>query len=145
MWRCFHEDVSGVDISIKGLPVLRCEVCQKDYLPDDSRFVIVEQYKTATEKGLSVVRVARRRMDRDFGYTKVPFLYEVDDYFYIPGLYRPFDVGCLTPVFFNRKALLKYDADPTYQVKFASTTYGEIDTGDSYISFGIKAPTSLSQ
>jgi hypothetical protein len=133
----FHEDVSGIDISIKGLPVLHCAKCRKDYLPDDSRFAIIEHHKMATEKGVSTVRVKRSKMVKEFGLTKVPFLYEADDYFHIPGLYRPFDVGFLTPVFFNRKALLKYDADPAYQVKFASTTYGTIDTEDSSIAFGI--------
>ena len=133
----FREDVSGVDISIRGLPVLRCEACQKDHLPKGSRFGISEQYKIATERGLSAIRVARRRMEQDFGFTKIAFLYEADDYYYIPGLYRGFDIGFLTPVFFNRKALLKYDADPAYKVKFASTTYGTIETEDSLIAFGI--------
>jgi YgiT-type zinc finger domain-containing protein len=133
----FHEDVSGVDISIKGLPVLHCDACQKDYLPDDSRFAIIEHHRIATEKGSNTVRVKRSKLVKEFGFTKVPFLYDADDYYYIPGLYRQFDVGFLTPVFFNRKALLKYDADPAYQVKFASTTYGTIDTEDSMIAFGI--------
>jgi hypothetical protein len=133
----FHEDVSGIEISVKNLPVLRCEACQKDHLPDGSRFAIAEQHKIATEKGVAVIRVSRRKMEKDFGFTKVPFLYEADDYYYIPGLYRAFDIGFLTPVFFNRKALLKYDADPAYQVRFASTTYGTIDTEDSLIAFGI--------
>jgi hypothetical protein len=67
----------------------------------------------------------------------VPFLYDPDDYFYIPGLQRPFDEGFLTPVYFERRVLLKYDNAPSYRVRFASTTYGQIDTGDDYISFGI--------
>jgi hypothetical protein len=133
----FHEEVSGVDISIKGLPMLHCEVCEKNYLPDWSRFAIIDQHKMATEKGLSVVRVVRRKLTKEFGFTKIPFLYEADDFYYIPGLERPWNTGFLTPVFFNRKALLKYDADPSYQVKFASTTYGEIITETASISFGI--------
>jgi hypothetical protein len=91
----------------------------------------------ATVKGESAVKIVRRKLTKDFGFTKIRFLYEADDYFYIPGLERPFNIGFLTPVFFNRKALLKYDADPAYQVKFASTTYGTIDTETSSISFGI--------
>jgi hypothetical protein len=133
----FHREVSGIDISIKGLPVLRCEKCSKDYLPEWSRFAIIEHHKQAAEKGVSTVRVVRKNLKKDFGFTKVPFLYEADDYHYIPGLERPWNAGFLTPVFFNRKALLKYDADPAYQVKFASTTYGTIDTEESSIAFGI--------
>jgi hypothetical protein len=133
----FHECVSGVDISIKGLPVLRCDKCPKDHLPDGSRFAIIEHHRMASEKGKTAVRVVRHKLAKNFGFTDIPFLYEADDYFYIPGLERPFNIGFLTPVFFNRKALLKYDADPDYQVKFASTTYGTIDTETSSISFGI--------
>src|SRR5260370_20629771 len=32
----FREDISGIDISIAGLPVLRCHACDRDYLPDRS-------------------------------------------------------------------------------------------------------------
>ena len=53
----FHECVSGVDISIKGLPVLRCDKCPKDYLPDGSRFAIIEHHRMASEKGKTAVRV----------------------------------------------------------------------------------------
>ena len=60
-----------------------------------------------------------------------------DDYYHIPGLRRPFHEGFLTPVFFKKEVLLKYDASPTYRVKFASATYGEIDTDSFSIPFGI--------
>ena len=78
----FHEEVSGVDITIKGLPILRCEVCKKDCLPDGSRFAIIEHHRMATEKGLSTVNVVRQKLKKEFGFTKVPFLYDADDYFY---------------------------------------------------------------
>lgn len=133
----FHEDVSGVDISIAGLPILRCTGCNKDYLPDRSRFAIIEQHKRATERGISSVTVTRSRLTKDFGFTKISFIYDPDDYYYIPGLERPFNVGFLTPVYFNRAVLLKYDASPTCHVKFASTTYGTIYGEDFSISFGI--------
>jgi hypothetical protein len=133
----FHEDVSGVDISIAGLPILQCTACNKDYLPDRSRFAIIEHHKRATERGISSVTVTRSKLTKNFGFTKISFIYDPDDYYYIPGLERPFDVGFLTPVFFNRAVLLKYDASPTCRVKFASPTYGTIE-GETYsISFGI--------
>jgi hypothetical protein len=43
----------------------------------------------------------------------------------------------LAPVFFKREVLLKYDSSPSYRVRFASTTYGTIYTGETYIPFGI--------
>ena len=36
----------------------------------------------ATEKGLSTVNVVRQKLKKEFGFTKVPFLYDADDYFY---------------------------------------------------------------
>ncbi|MGB5711788.1 MAG: hypothetical protein WBM44_12875, partial [Waterburya sp.] len=68
----------------------------------------------------------------------VPFIYDSDDYNYIPGLKRPWDEGFLTPVFFNKDVLLKYDASPTYRLNFASTTYGTIRRDDDFsMPFGL--------
>lgn len=133
----FDEIVSGVDLRIVGLPVLRCTSCSKDHLPDLSRLAIIEKHREAVERGSSTVRVTRRKSARTFAFTDVPFQYDADDYLYIPGLYREWGEGFLNPVFFNREVLLKYDTHPKYAVRFASRTYGDIDTGDSYIPFGI--------
>ena len=133
----FDEDVSGVRIKILGLPVLRCEKCERDYLPDRSRLAIIETHRKAIEQGHSGVTSTRRKIEKDFGFAKVKFLYDPDDYFYIPGLYRAHNIGFLTPVFFKREVLLKYDASPDYTVKFASPTYGEIDGKTFSISFGV--------
>jgi hypothetical protein len=133
----FHEDVSGVDINIAGLPVLRCAGCRKDYLPDNSRFAIIELHKRAIEKGMSSVTKTRCKLANEFGFTKIQFLYDADDYYYIPGLKRPFDIGFLTPVFFKKEVVLKYDTSPTCCVKFASPTYGTIEGETFSIPFGI--------
>ena len=66
-----------------------------------------------------MAKVDRRKHTENFGFTDVPFLFDPDDYFYLPGLYRSFDEGFLQPVFFNRSVLLKYDNSPDYRVKFA--------------------------
>lgn len=133
----FNETVSGVAIKICGLPVLRCPQCGHEQLPDGSRFAIVNLHKKAFERSSNAVSVIRRKHTEKFGFTNVPFLFDPDDYFYIPGLYRSFDEGFLQPVFFNRNVLLKYDNSPDYSVKFASTTYGSIDTQEESISFGL--------
>jgi hypothetical protein len=138
VFKDFHENVSGVDITIRGLPHLRCDDCGQDYLPGKSRFAIIEHHRRATENGVTQVNVTRRRLTTEFGFTTVRFLYDPDDYHYIPGLVREFNIGFLTPVFFNRRVLLKYDASPDYEVRFASPTYGTIVGPDGLlISFGI--------
>ncbi len=134
----FSEEVTGVHIHIENLPFLRCEKCNIDYLPEDSRFAIIYIHEQAIKHKENHANVNRRKTNQNFGYTDVPFLYDSDDYKYIPGLQRPHSEGFLTPVFFNREVLVKYDASPVYRLSFASRTYGEIRRGDDYsISFGI--------
>ena len=133
----FHEAVSGIDIAITGLPYLRCASCGKDHLPDNSRFAIVRLHEEAVAKSSAAINVTRRASDEKYNFTNVDFIYSADDYRYIPGLERPWNRGFLTPVFFNKAALLKYDASPDYEVKFASATYGTIYGKDFLISFGI--------
>jgi hypothetical protein len=79
----FSEDVSGINIAISGLPVLRCEVCKRDHLPDGSRFAIIRIHEKALKAGSSAVKVTRRKPDEQFSFTKLPFLYDSDDYRYI--------------------------------------------------------------
>jgi hypothetical protein len=133
----FDEEVSKVHISITGLPTLRCEKCHRDFLPDKSRFAIIELHKQATEKRSPLVVVNRKKIVRTFEFSDVPFIYDADDYYYIPGLVRPRDEGFLTPVFFNKAVLLKYDTSPNYSVTFTSATYGQIVAEEFSIPFGI--------
>lgn len=134
----FHEDVSDVNINIEGLPLLSCAHCNKNYLPDNSRFTIVYTHEQAIKKDCKAVKVKRNKTNEKYTFTEIPFIYDSDDYKYIPGLERQHDKGFLTPVFFNKEVLLKYDSSPTYRISFASTTYGEIRQGDDFsISFGL--------
>lgn len=133
----FHEVVSGVDITIEGLPVLRCPSCGHDHLPDRSRFAIIQTHESAIAAGKSVAHVKRKKLNETYSFTNVPFIYDADDYHYIPGLIREHNIGFLTPVFFNKRALLKYDTAPGYRLRFSSATYGEIVTDTDAICFGV--------
>lgn len=133
----FSELVSGVQIDIRDLPFLHCHKCESRTLPDKSRVAIIQLHKQAVEKLSDKVTVRRSKITDDFGFSKVPFLMDADDYFYIPGLYREHDVGFLTPIFFNKAVLTKYDNSPNYSVRFASPTYGDIDAEGFAIPFGI--------
>jgi hypothetical protein len=137
VFRRLRETVSGVAMDIDGLPMLWCEACNLTALPDRSRASIMRAHDTATEAGEPRFVSRRRKIERDFGFTAVPFAYDPDDYFYYPGLERPFDVGFLTPIFFNKRVLSKYDVAPDYAVRFASRTYGEIVADRFSIPFGI--------
>lgn len=134
----FHEKLSGISIKIERLPTLVCEKCDQEYLPDRSRVSIIYLHEEAWKKGITTVVSPRQKINQDFGFTDVSFEYDADDYFYIPGLKRPHNEGFLTPVFFNKQVLLKYDASPVYRVRFTSPTYGEIWQGSDFsISFGV--------
>jgi hypothetical protein len=134
----FHKEVSGIDIHIMDLPELHCEQCDLDYMPEDSRFAVIYLHEQATKHGSKFANVTRNKTNQNFGFTQVPFIYDSDDYKYFPGLKRPHDEGFLTPVFFYKEVLLKYDSSPTYRLSFTSTTYGEIRRGDDFfMPFGI--------
>jgi hypothetical protein len=133
----FDALVSGISIRIDGLPMLQCPSCGNQNLPDLSRFAIVDVHRRAMAQSKATAHVDRRKRTNTFSFTDVPFQYDCDDYWYIPGLHRSFDEGFLQPVFFKRAVLLKFDNSPGYRVRFASTTYGEITANDDHISFGV--------
>lgn len=134
----FSELVSGVTVSIQALPYLFCESCDLKYLPDHSRFAIIDLHRRAFQGKLDAISSNRKKVIEDFGFTKVKFIYDADDYHYIPGLQRDHDSGFLTPVFFNKSVLLKFQNHSDYRVRFASKTYGSIYKGNDFdISFGL--------
>lgn len=134
----FDDLVEDIHITIEDLPVLLCETCNCYYLPDASRFAIIYIFEQAEKKGKKQAKVRWPKRNEAFDFTEVPFLYDADDYYFIPGLKRANDGGYLTPVFFNNTVLIKFDNLPDYRISFASKTYGEIRRGDDYsIPFGI--------
>lgn len=134
----FKEEVSGVWIDITGLPMLHCPTCDRHYFTERSRLSVIETHRQAMQKQAPAVHQIRCKLTERYEFTNVPFLYDPDDYRHFPGLERGFEVGFLTPVFFNRSVLLKYDTASRYRVEFASTTHGKIASDDGRpISFGI--------
>ncbi|MFD1140845.1 hypothetical protein ACFQ4C_06985 [Larkinella insperata] len=59
-------------------------------------------------------------------YAYLGFDYDPLDYYFIPGLRRPWNDGYLTPVFFERGVLLYYNNHPDYSVKLTSFSSGNI-------------------
>lgn len=133
----FRAKVNSVELEIADLPLLRCSACNKDYLPERSKQFVQFVAEEAIKGGRMFDAIRRRKINKKFNFCQVEFEYDPDDYYYIPGLSRPWDDGFLTPVFFNLAVLLKYDQRPDYRVKFASATYGTIIGENFDISFGI--------
>jgi hypothetical protein len=59
-------------------------------------------------------------------YSHLDFEYDSRDYYLIPGLYREWDDGYLTPVFFNKDLLIYYNNHNDYTVKLTSFSSGNI-------------------
>lgn len=157
---------SGEKIALVNVPLLQCGGCQKRYVPHQTKELlgIFQQMleKTESEKQQQSIDVEEKEEDKKefsaeeietwydfqkiknmfcndkFIAEKVKFLYDRDDYYFIPGLVRPWKKGFLTPVFFNIEVLLKYIHHPQYGLDIGADTFGYIYKGDEhYISFGI--------
>jgi hypothetical protein len=133
----FSKQVSGIHITVIGLLELYCSGCGRSFWPDHTRLALIHLWERAKDNKQDRIQSARRKRVDDFGYTKVQFLYDPDDYYYIPGLTRKDSPGFLTPVFFNKRVLTKFDSLDDYRLRFASRTYGGIYTEAYAINFGI--------
>jgi len=152
--------LSGKEIGLVNVPLLVCSRCNARYAPYMTSYLIEEFRKSkekTTEKGNNEEEINNTSQDEeqevewcnfeklkgDFFYEKfiaekVKFLYEKDDYYFIPGLIREWRIGFLTPVFFNIEVLLKYMHHPAYGLDIGADTFGYIYKGDEhYCKFGI--------
>jgi hypothetical protein len=135
----FRRSISHVKFDVQALPILFCKTCGLENLPDRTRAAICRLHFKAEESGIMVVQTTRQKVSRKFSFAlETDFNYDPDDYYYLPGLIRDGEDGFLTPVFFNKVALLKFTAWPGYSLRMCSKSYGTIWKGDEYsIPFGI--------
>ncbi|MCC0782496.1 hypothetical protein IR152_05170 [Clostridioides sp. ES-S-0108-01] len=139
-------------------PLLVCGKCAKRYIPMTTNLLIKEVCKmdkevveidkqamgTIAEPAENKItwfdfeKIKNKFLEQRFISEKVKFLYDKDDYYFIPGLVREWEIGFLTPVFFNIEVLLKYMHHPDYGLDIGADTFGYIYKGDEhYITFGI--------
>ncbi len=154
---------SGREIGFAKAPMLVCGGCGSRYIPYMTNMLIEqvcefeEENKVADTKETSdrrdngfqenedeieiwynFDRIKYAFFDKKFISEKVKFIYDKDDYYFIPGLIRAWNIGFLTPVFFNIEVLLKYMYHPDYGLDIGADTLGYIYKGDEhYITFGI--------
>ncbi|SMC41630.1 hypothetical protein [Sporomusa malonica] len=123
----------------KNTQVLECPKCKTQYLPQISKLAcekLISMEKNA--RGFDFGRFIAMLFKDKFVTTDVEFIYDRNDYYFIPGLRREWNIGFLTPVFFNIEVLLKYCYHPSYSLELGADTYGNIYKGsDHLISFGI--------
>lgn len=127
--------------SFHNCPILKCPKCNSEYLPDFAKTFIetVSKDSNGSVNHYDFIKIRDHFFQKDnYITTKVNFIYDKNDYYFIPGLWRPLDTGFLTPVFFNIEVLLKYTHHPIYSVELGADTYGKIyKENEAIISFGI--------
>ncbi|MBU5322419.1 MAG: hypothetical protein SO136_02675 [Sarcina ventriculi] len=131
---------------INNLPKLVCSKCNKSdwayQVREMCEFIIDKCFIEEKGKGktfnLDFNKIKFKFCVDKFISTKVGFLYDRDDYYFLPGLIREWEKGFLTPIFFNIEVLLKYMHHPKYSVDLGADTYGNIYTDNKHmIVFGI--------
>ena len=122
-----------------NLPFLKCEDCniETNVIPtqiieDLSRKQLVE-----IKKGCYVQPIWGENETFE-KYKDCSFKYDARDYYYIPGLMRPWKDGALTPVFFDKSLLLHYNNHPDYKVIMRSFSRVSIQKkGEGLLSHGM--------
>lgn len=126
-------------------PQLVCSNCKKKYWAYGIKKICEEVISKYCDDKVSKTtlyfdfnKIKNKFYVDKFISTKVTFLYDRDDYYFLPGLAREWDKGYLTPVYFNIEVLLKYIHHPKYSVDLGADTYGQIYKNNVHmISFGI--------
>lgn len=124
-----------------NLPFLKCQNCNKvEYkVPEDKIKEMAQEHLAKLPEGIYHIPIMgeNKKFER---YSDLDLKYDARDYYHIPGLYRDWDAGYLTPVFFDIKLLLSYNYDPDYRVYLNSFSTVSIYKGEDpllFYGFGI--------
>lgn len=150
----------GGSMGFTNTPLLICSNCKSKYVPTITNELLNEacnvlaaanskhaetehdgqtaDSQRSTFEWYDFNHITETYLDDKFISVQVKFLYDRDDYYFIPGLLRNHNIGFLTPVFFNIEVLLKYMHHPGYGLDIGADTFGYVYKDDvHYISFGI--------
>ncbi len=115
--------------------VLRCKKCGKEFLPEYTKQMIDGAYRTAVKKNQFRGEFHPTGYKKRFDYcTEQNYEYDHRDFYNIPGLCYDDEhsiEGFLTPVYFEKEALVFFLAIPEYEVDIFSESYGYIAKKDS--------------
>ena len=119
------ENKKGFGVKI---PFFICKQCEQreSVLPRDKFLKFKDEILPSIKDGEFIdmpLKYIFSKLDPDKRYKQfdhLEFQYDPRDHYIIPGLYRDWDDGYLTPVFFDKDLLLYYNGHPDYSVKFTS-------------------------
>lgn len=134
----------------------KCDTCQYCTI-DDTCKTLANKYclKIYNDKNIENMTIDFRKFMKyylketcqyiNYDNTKeIKFTYDFMDYYFIEGLYRPFNIGFLTPVYFSRNVLSKYIDNPDYIIKYTSNnTIIIIENENFHITLGINANNKI--
>ena len=126
--------IEGRVLQFPSMLVLRCIKCGEEYLPKHSKQMINVAYKTAVRENQFHGEFRPTGYRKQFDYCQAQnYMYDHRDYFNIPGLCEDkehFIEGFLTPVYFEKEALVYFLSLPEYEVDIFSESYGNIGKKD---------------
>lgn len=126
--------VANIEIEIEEIPLLVCKECGTNFYSFYAQEILYGLYLELKKRGNLKVVSTPNSYKKKFDYASaLDFIYDHKDFYSIPGV--KFDdehpkEGFLTPVYFDRKALLYFIADPNYIVNIFSETYGNLSKKD---------------
>jgi len=128
-------EINNYILEFPKLFVLKCKKCGKEYLPQHSKQMIDGAYKSMVKNGQQRGQFISKGYRKKFDYCiQQDYQYDHRDYYNIPGLCYDEEhskEGFLTPVYFDRKALIYFISVPEFEVNIFSETYGSIGRKDS--------------
>lgn len=131
-----HVCVNVLDkiMDIEEMPMLKCKTCGEIYYSRFAQEILCELYSELKRTGNREIYSTSRDYNKIYNYaSNKNFIYDYKDYESIPGLRYDFEhseEGFLTPVYFDKKALLYFIADLDYDVDMFSESYGYIRKND---------------
>lgn len=116
------------------IPFFLCKSCgqRESILPQEQFFKFRKEMLPSIEDGeffempLKYIFSKIDAEKRFKHFDHLDFQYDPRDHYLIPGLFRDWDDGYLTPVFFDKDLLLHYNNHPDYSVKLTSFSSGNI-------------------
>ena len=143
------------EYTYKNCVILRCSICQKKTIPKvtqellDKCAIAIDESVPFVHNFYSIKEYFKDKKQKDYidKNKDVKFIYDKDDYYFFTGLWRRWNTGFLTPVFFNKEVLLKYKDNPKYTLKLSSDTCGTIskklelesEYSEFVINFGVNS------
>lgn len=122
--------VAGFTIELTVMPILMCTSCGKRNLPMFTKQMLQWAYKELLASGKTAMRSTPTGYAKRYSYAESANLaYDHWDYESIPGLnvdHEHAEEGFLTPVYFDKRALVSFANLPEYNVNIFSETYGQL-------------------